>query len=141
MGCWVRKHRPDRHEHRGTVLAEVVRAATPQLSEDAWSLFGQRAAEGVELKEEALDKHDAAYYDLLAACRKELERIHRGSGRPVHADDARHYLEQRPELNESGRKDWMGALFRDGKWEAVGWHQSSHPENHARMMRTWRLKP
>lgn len=33
-----------------------------------------------------------------------------------------------------------GAIFRGKEWQAVGFIKSKLPSNHARMIRTWRLK-
>jgi len=33
-----------------------------------------------------------------------------------------------------------GAVFKGNDWECAGFSQARHPEAHARMVRTWRLK-
>jgi hypothetical protein len=127
-----KRHPPERHEFRASDIGTV-----PHIPDEAWDLLGVRATESQALKEQALQQHDGNYWDVLAACRKEMERIAKGSGREVSADDARFFLDQHPEYDTGERLDWLGSLFRDGNWQATGWIQSKHPANHARMMRSW----
>jgi len=38
--------------------------------------------------------------------------------------------------------NWLGSLFRDGRFEFTGrWEQATHEGSHARFIRIWRLKP
>lgn len=102
-------------------------------------LFNQRE-EGRALRDEALATHEERRAELLAGCRSHLARL--GTTRAVSADDARDYLLQQPDAEKimARRKDWMGALFKKSEWVAVGWTQSRYKENHARVIRTWRIK-
>jgi hypothetical protein len=97
---------------------------------------------GLFAKHKALDAHEANTSDLLVPCRAYLKTLYRSSLRPVHADDARAWLDLAgiPESQRGEVKAWMGALFRGEEWEAVGWTTSAHPENHGRVIRTWRLR-
>lgn len=96
---------------------------------------------GADLKEEGIRRAADANREILAALRSHLAKL-ASTGAIVSADDARWWLESHPEGERflSERKDWMGALFRTGEWEAVGWVISKASANHARPIRSWRLK-
>lgn len=98
-------------------------------------------SEGEALKEAALERLERSNSEILAACRDAMRTLARRGG-AVDADDAREWLAAQPDGERwmERRKDWMGSLFRTQEWTPVGWKISRAKENHARPIRTWRLK-
>ena len=97
---------------------------------------------GLFLKDGALDRLESNTSDLLPRVREYLKQLHRSTGRAVHADDARAWLDlaRIPDYQRGEKMEWMGAIFRGEEWRAVGWTTSQHPENHGRAIREWRLR-
>ena len=96
--------------------------------------------DGPGLRDQALGQLEDHFQHWLADCRRAMRWIALDEGRLVTADDARKWLARQPDYQppKGGRLNWFGAVFKGDDWEPVGWHQSTHPGNHARPMRTWR---
>ena len=91
---------------------------TAKQEEPTFGLF----SEGHHRKLAAMVRHEANAYDLLVPCREYLRGLYRNSLRPVSADDARAWLDFAgiPDSQRGSVMAWMGALFREKEWEAVG---------------------
>lgn len=82
---------------------------------------------------------------LLERARKYARGIWQGRAKRVGpeeatvcADDVRHYVEKVLEPPDWVSRNCLGAVFRTGEWEAVGWTTSEWPGSHANPLRTWR---
>jgi len=95
------------------------------------ALFGDR------LKERALRRAECEHADDLEAARLIRDRLAIEHG-TVDADMVREVFERYRGANVWSH--WTGALFRDGKYEPVGFKASVYPTNHSALIRVWRRK-
>lgn len=103
---------------------------------------------GEERKDRALQHLEAARHAALTTIRTRLRELYRLRAKQgplfawVNADDAAAiYLEvrrRRPEMQDVPRC-FLGATFKEKGWVWTGsFEQSKQPQNHARLLRSWR---
>ncbi len=95
-------------------------------------------AAGTAAKTRGMDKAAENRGDILCAAKAIAQSIAE-CGVPVSADDVYESLVWHGYNAKSLGNAW-GSVFRGKQWQWVGWVKSTRISNHARMIRTWRLK-
>ena len=98
----------------------------------------------LKARDRILESLESTHGSVLNALRTELKVIYENRvityGEDVAfvtADDARRILRGW----EVKAGNWMGSLFRDGKWEFAGeYHLSTTPGSHGNTIKRWRAK-
>ena len=96
------------------------------------------AAESLNRKTAALDKHEADHADNLALARcAAVEIALRHRDRITNADEVGELLLKEHGIDSLG--PWAGAIFRGKDWEFTGQRVvSKRVKNHAREIKVWR---
>lgn len=90
--------------------------------------------EGRDIKNRHLDAFEAREHEFLTRCRQVAEMIAMTQGE-VCINDVRGLIEIPDGLHPSV----LGAVFRTKRFKPVGYTEATHPQAHARVIRTYRL--
>jgi hypothetical protein len=95
----------------------------------------QNLAQGRALRDGQLDLFDLRDAAFLSRCREVAAVLARAHG-SVSINDVRAVLPPPPGVSPSV----FGAVFRDRRFTPIGYTQATHPQAHARAVRTYALK-
>jgi len=85
-------------------------------------------------KERGMELSAEAHPSELEQARN-MARILAGNGAEISVDDVRDSLP-----NLSWDLNWVGSLFKQKCWVAVGFIQARHSKSHARIIRSWKFR-
>lgn len=94
-------------------------------------------SQGDMLKRYGLDLVEKHNPDFVMLCRK-YAKSHSIKHGNVTSDDIRLWANLN-DIYPLHQNAW-GAIFKDGKWERVGFMKSRIPSNHSRIISIWRYK-
>ena len=92
----------------------------------------------IRAKRRGQARAESAHYRDMHLAREIAREIYLTAGFPISADDVRARMLAR--FPDTVFGNWMGSVFRDSEWRAVGFVNSKTAGSHANLLRTWALR-